>query len=178
MAIKTRRIVTGHDKDGKSVVLKDGDAEGVWFLETAGFTVTALWMTEDTPADISGTEDAAEKEVAVGPPENGSIFRTVEFPPVVDGGKSIDAAKLAEDMGIPRDTANMRHPFMHRTQSIDYALCLRGSITMLLDDTDVEISAGDVVVQRGTDHAWVNNGTESCLMAFVLIGANKPTELG
>ncbi len=66
---------------------------------------------------------------------------------------------------------------MHRTQSIDYAICLAGSIAMLLDEEDVEVKAGDAVAQRGIDHAWVNNGTEPCLMAFVLIGAKKPPEL-
>lgn len=66
---------------------------------------------------------------------------------------------------------------MHCTQRIDYAICLAGSITMLLDEEDVGVKAGDVVVQRGTDHAWVNNGTEPYLMAFVLIGAKKPLEL-
>lgn len=177
VAKKIRRIVTGHDKDGKAVVLKDGHAENVWVLPSAGFTATALWVTEGTPADLSGNADGADIETAVGPPESGSIFRTVEFPPTSDGGASVDAAQLAEDMGIPRDVAGLRHPFMHRTQSIDYAICLSGKITMLLDEEDVEIEAGDVVVQRGTDHAWVNTGTEPCLMVFVLIGAKTPPEI-
>lgn len=177
MARKIRRIVTGHDKDGKAVVLKDGHAENIYVLPTAGFTSTLLWVTDETPADLSGNSDQGDRDVAVGPPERGSIFRTVEFPPVGDGGASIDAAALAEDMGIPRDVSKLRHPFMHRTQSIDYAICLSGKITMMLDEEDVEVNAGDVIVQRGTDHAWVNNGTEPCVMVFVLIGANKPPEI-
>ncbi len=174
MGRKIRRVVTGHDKDGKAIVLKDGHAENVFVLESAGFTATLLWIADETPADLSGNADAAERETGVAPPPSGSIFRTVEFPPV---SGPIDAAKLAEEMGIPRDTSNLRHPFMHRTQSIDYATILSGTITMMLDEEDVELQAGDVVVQRGTDHAWVNNGTEPCIIAFVLIGAKKPPEL-
>ena len=93
----------------------------------------------------------------------------------------MDNAAFTAEMGI--DAQNRRkgkytdHPFMHRTKSIDYAIVLAGEIDMLLDDSKVHLKAGDIMVQQGTNHAWVNTGKETCRIAFVLIGAHEPDVL-
>ena len=107
------------------------------------------------------------------PPEKGSTFRVVEFEPEdPEVMKTLDGKTAFADMGAAAAIVeDARHPFMHRTNSVDYAVILSGEITMLLDDDDVHLQAGDVVVQRGTNHAWANRGTEPCRIAFILVDA-------
>jgi mannose-6-phosphate isomerase-like protein (cupin superfamily) len=124
-------------------------------------------VTDETPADISGTVDRAQREIGVPPPPRGTIFRVVDFPP--EGGARSREAVLKE-MGVA-DHGGARHPGMHRTKSVDYAVVLEGEIDMLLDDSEVHLEAGDVLVQQGTNHAWVNRGSAPCRIAFVLIDA-------
>ena len=176
MTKTVRRVVTGHDDDGKAIVLMDGVAENVKIRSGTGIGSTLLWMTDETPSDMTGNADAAERETAVPPPINGSIFRTVEFPPEknAEGGLSNDEVRA--QMGVERGGSEKpaRHPGMHRTASIDYAVIMAGEIDMLMDDSEVHLVAGDVVVQMGTNHAWANRGDEPCQIAFILIGANPP----
>src|SRR5581483_4945464 len=135
--------------------------------QASGVVSTLVWVTDETPADISGSADRAAREIGVPPPPNGSILRVVDFPP--ESGARSREAILAE-MGVS-DHGAARHPGMHRTRSVDYAVVLEGEIDMLLDDTEVHLEAGDVLVQQGTRHAWVNRGTIACRIAFVLIDA-------
>jgi mannose-6-phosphate isomerase-like protein (cupin superfamily) len=167
-----RRVVTGHDAAGRSVVLSDGPARNVRLRKATGLTSTLLWVTDESPADNSGSRDGADREIGVAPPERGSIFRVVDFPPAVDAG-AVDNAAMLREMGIEAGQGEVRHATMHRTRSVDYAVVISGGIDMLLDDSEVHLRAGDVVVQRGTSHAWVNRGKESCRIAFVLIDANE-----
>jgi mannose-6-phosphate isomerase-like protein (cupin superfamily) len=162
----TRRVVTGH-AGGQSVVLYDGPAPNRKVRQATGLASTLLWVTDETPADISGSTDRAAREVGVPPPPNGSIFRLVEFPP---GRKEMSRDAVLEEMGIGAQ-GEAKHPGMHRTRSIDYAVVLEGEIDMLLDDSEVHLAAGDVLVQQGTNHAWVNRGSRPCRMVFVLIDA-------
>jgi quercetin dioxygenase-like cupin family protein len=178
MAGKIRRIVTGHDKEGMAVAVLDGPlqlqkrAEGV---ETA-----LLWVTDETPADMSGHKDTAERAIGVPPPPNGSILRVVDFLPVTGEVKG-DNAAMAKEMGIDVKVTgkgkHINHPFMHRTKSIDYAIVLEGEIDMLLDDTEVHLKAGDILVQQGTNHAWVNKSGKVCRICFVLIDGVEPPVL-
>lgn len=174
---QTRRVVTGHDADGKAVVLMDGAAPNVR-RRKAGTVSTVLWVTRESPADMSGSADRGEIQ-GVPPPPNGSVLRIVDFPPVstVDFG-AIDHHAQVKEMGIAdiQSPGEARHPFTHRTCSIDYALVLEGEIDMLLDDSEVHLKAGDVVVQQGTNHAWVNNSDKNCRIAFVLIDAARPKQ--
>lgn len=166
----TRRVVTGHDASGKTVVLIDGAAPNAKLRRATGLTSTLLWVTDGAPADNSGTTDAADREIGVAPPERGSIFRVVDFPPQSEVG-AVDNAAMLKEMGLAGGHSNPSHATMHRTRSIDYAIVISGEIDMLLDDSEVHLGPGDVLVQRGTNHAWVNRGKESCRIAFVLIDA-------
>jgi hypothetical protein len=174
MARTIRRVVTGHDRDGKAIVLADGAAPNVR-LRSSGIVSTLAWVTDETPADIAGVADRADRDSGVAPPPMGSILRIVDFPPVADG-PAIDHASVTREMGLESrsDGAPPRHAFTHRTRSIDYAIVLEGEIDMLLDDTEVHLVAGDILIQQGTNHAWVNNGTTTCRIAFVLIDAKAP----
>ena len=144
----TRRVVTGHEPAGKAIVLFDGPAPNAKLRKASGVVSTLLWVTDESPADLSGADDRAEREIGVAPPAEGTIFRIVDFPPTGAG-------------------------LMHRTRSIDYAVVLEGEIDMLLDDSEVHLRAGDVLVQKGTNHAWVNRGAAPCRIAFVLVDACK-----
>ncbi len=179
MVRPTRRVVTGHDASGKAVVVIDGAAPNVKLRKASGATSTLLWVTDESPADISGGADRADRDLGVAPPPVGSIFRIVDFPPSAEF-EPVDNEALIREMGIEQGASRAgpaRHAAMHRTQSIDYAVVMSGEIDMLLDDSEVHLKAGDVLVQRGTNHAWVNRGKESCRVAFVLIDANEPDEI-
>ena len=166
MSRMTRRVVTGH-RNGKGVVLYDGPAPNRKLRQASGLVSTLLWVTDESPADISGSADRAEREIGVPPPPRGSIFRVVEFPPARQG---VSREAVLEEMGLPHQSHSI-HPGMHKTRSIDYAVVMEGEIDMLLDDGEVHLAAGDVLVQQGTNHAWVNRGTRPCRIAFVLIDA-------
>lgn len=174
MAASFRRVVTGHDEDGRAVCISDATATNILQRPSRpGVTLTNFWKIDTTPAEYDGAEETLDGPLVLQPPEGGSVFRVVEFEPedpevmkTVDG-KTAFAEMAASDVIVE----DARHPFMHRTDSVDYAVVLKGSITMMLDDSDVELNAGDVVVQRGTNHAWANRGKESCLIAFVLVDA-------
>lgn len=176
MAQPTRRVVTGHDVNGRAVVLIDGAAPNAKLRKATGLTSTLLWMTEESPADVSGNADRAAREIGVAPPPRGSVFRVVDFPPAADFG-AVDNAAMLREMGIEAGQSDVRHAAMHRTKSIDYAVVISGEIDMLLDDSEVHLRTGDVLVQQGTNHAWANRGKENCRIAFVLMDAEEPAEL-
>ena len=175
MAKAVRRLVTGHRADGQSTVLLDGAAPNVKQRQ-AGNASTLLWVTDETPARVSGGEDRAAREIGVPPPRRGTIFRLAEFPPGV-GGEVRDNETVLRDFGIGPDVKRghpPRHPAIHRTRSLDYVVVLEGEIDLLLDDRDVRLTAGDVIVQQATNHARINRGTVTCRLAMVFIDAQEP----
>jgi mannose-6-phosphate isomerase-like protein (cupin superfamily) len=174
MPRSVRRVVTGHDAAGKAVVLADGDAPNAKLRRATGLTSILVWVTDECPADVSGSGDRADREIGVAPPPRGSIFRVVDFPPA---SEAVDNAAMLREMGLSGAQGGRRHGLMHRTKSIDYAIVVSGEIDMLLDDSEVHLRAGDVLVQQGTIHAWVNRGSETCRVAFVLIDAEAPPQL-
>jgi mannose-6-phosphate isomerase-like protein (cupin superfamily) len=148
-----RRIVTGHDGDGVSVVLSDGPVPVTRELPDDGVAFHEVWATSSAPAVIgAGAEDPTSGAITVPPPPRGTRIRINEFLPY-----SLD------DHGLQSP--------MHRTQSIDYGIVLEGEITLVLDDSEVTARAGDIVIQRGTDHAWANRGDTMARVAFVLVDA-------
>jgi mannose-6-phosphate isomerase-like protein (cupin superfamily) len=156
-------------------VLIDGTAPNVKQRQ-AGNASTLLWVTEESPADVSGAIDRAAREIGVPPPRRGSIFRLAEFPPGI-GGDVRDNEAVLRDFGIGPDVARgqpPRHPAIHRTRSIDYVVVLEGEIHLLLDEGEVRLQAGDVVVQQATNHAWINKGRATCRLAMVFIDADEP----
>jgi hypothetical protein len=171
-----RRIVTGHDAKGRSTILMDeASPHAVTLPGVDNFGCTDLWKTYATPADNAGTADACHGPLALAPPQRGSVFRVVEFPPdkeYIGKWKREDAFAAMGESGAAAVTASAeRHEGMHRTHSIDYAIVLSGEIWAVLDTAETLMRAGDVLVQRGTNHAWSNRSEKPCLVAFVLIDA-------
>lgn len=140
-----RRVVTGHDATGKAVVLTDGTASNTR-LPDSHTKSTVLWVTETSPTVFTGDEDGANVRSGFAPPPQGSRFGILDIAP-----------------------GNQR--FMHRTDTVDYVICLKGSVQLLLDDSEVTLHAGDIVIQRGTNHAWINRGDKGARIAFVLLDA-------
>ncbi|HEV8110522.1 MAG TPA: cupin domain-containing protein [Burkholderiales bacterium] len=164
----TRRVVTGH-RNGKGTVLYDGPAPNRKLRQASGLVSTLLWVTDESPAQISGVSDRAEREIGVAPPPLGSVFRVVEFPP---HRKELSRDAVLREMGLSA-RGESKHAGMHKTRSVDYAVVMEGEIDMILDDGEVHLASGDVLVQQGTDHAWVNRGERPCRIAFVLIDAKE-----
>jgi quercetin dioxygenase-like cupin family protein len=144
MSLTSRRVVTGHDDQGRAKVLIDEQVNNV-FSHRQNAEYSVIWSTDSLPAINDGSEDPSNKKIGT-TIENGSVFRIVSFGPGV----------------APRN---------HRTDSIDYAVVMSGEIDMTLDGEAVHLKAGDVLVQRGTVHNWINNGKEPCIIAFALISA-------
>ena len=151
MPIKLRRVVTGHDATGRAVVTIDEIAKNQ-VSARPGATACVVWTTEGFPVDNDGSADEGRRQTGT-TLANGTVFRLLELAPG----------------SAPRN---------HRTDSIDYAVVMSGEIDMELDGSSVHLEAGDVLVQRGTIHNWVNRGTEPCVIAFVLIAANPVTAGG
>jgi hypothetical protein len=172
-----RRLVTGHNVQGKSIFLMDGPAPVVHSRGTGATTSTEFWVTNGSPADNFGSDDPTVSQPRrLPPPNNGTVFRVVEYPPDsqrVAALRAPDSTHDARSEGYVRDLANARHPGFHKTDSIDYAIVLSGEIYALMDEGEVLLKAGDVLIQRGTSHAWSNRTDEPCCIAFVLIDA-KP----
>ncbi len=172
---EVRRVVTGLDSNGKAVAIFDAPVP----LATLRSPNPAgdMWITSKSPTDYSAKEDWAKiNSVGVSPPHGGTIFRIVEFPPTTERVSSMDVNTMMKVIGdhAPKRGLPPRHSMMHRTRSLDYALILSGEIDMLLDDTEVHLKAGDVLVQQATNHAWVNRGKENCRIAFILMDAQEP----
>jgi hypothetical protein len=170
-----RRVVTGHDASGRAVVLFDGESPHRFVLEKAGgLKLTEIWETRGSPADNSGSGDAGDHQRRIEPVGAGSVFRVIEYPPDRERLKTLDPDRFFHAMGAKAaDAATRRHPGMHRTNTIDYCVILSGEIWAVLDDSEVLLRAGDVLVQRGTNHAWSNRTDQPCVIAFVLVAA-KP----
>ena len=151
MTLKVRRVATGHDANGQSTVNID-ESTGNVTSGRKGQAATVVWTTESFPVDNNGQKDGSHRQTGT-TLANGTVFRVVEFSPGV----------------VSRN---------HRTDSIDFGVVMSGEIDMHLEAEVVHLSAGDVLVQRGTIHDWVNNGTEPCVIAFVLIYAEPVTSGG
>jgi mannose-6-phosphate isomerase-like protein (cupin superfamily) len=175
VASPIRRVVTGKDATGKAIAIFDGPATSVHRRAELGITNTLLWTTDSTPANPSNEEDAATREVGIAPPPGGTIFRVVEFAPHKEVTADYETRlQIIRGLGLAPEGPSRERPRdsgMHRTRTIDYAVVLSGEIDMLLDDSEIHLKAGDVLVQRGTNHAWVNRGDKSCQVAFILVDA-------
>ena len=169
-----RRIVTGHDAQGRSNILFEGDAPNIMEMPAwPGARVTELWVTEEAPVDNDGLEDRGARPIRHDPTPRGTIFRVVEVPPEVEGGVQDTAAVFAQlgSTHVPDAEDRARHASMHVTDSIDYLVVISGEMHMLMEDGETLLRAGDCIVQRGTKHAWVNRSGKPCVLAAVLVDA-------
>jgi len=173
--VPIRRVVTGKDAAGKAVVLMDNAAPNVRERKDAGVAATFLWLTESTPANISQLHGPDAFPSGITPPSNGTIFRVVEFAPEKHITANYETRlRHTQQLGLAPEGPSRdrpRDPGMHRTRTLDYAIVLTGEIDMLLDDSEVHLKAGDVLIQQATNHAWVNRGERPCQVAFILIDA-------
>lgn len=149
-----RRIVTGHDVNGKAIIVSDGPPTQTKLVGgPGGPTFFEVWHTLETPALIHAQPDEpAENGLVLPPPKRGTRIRVIEFPPAP-------------------------HPLMHRTRTVDYGIVLEGEITLVLDDIETTIHSGDIVIQNGTNHAWANRSGKVCRMAFMLIDGEFTNEI-
>ena len=176
MSQKFRRVVTGHDENGVATVISDEEASCILSRPNRpGVTLTNLWMNDKTPAAMELHDDPVTGPLILHPPQNGSVFRIVQFDPEdPEVLAKLDGKSAFAEMGAGANIVeNARHPFMHRTDSLDYTVVLSGEIYMMMDEDEYLLKAGDTVVQQGTNHAWSNRGTEPCLIAFILVDAVK-----
>jgi hypothetical protein len=176
MALSSRRVVTGHDRNGKAVILSD-TTPAVTVRPGTGTRSQQMWITDQTPAEEVTAADPTGKIKGTNPPMTGSIFRILEIPPESSYPKRTEADADAHRKSTGVEVGPLgkgKHPGMHRTRSIDYALILKGEIDILLDDSEVHCREGDVLIQQGTNHAWANRSNAPCTIAFILIGAEVP----
>lgn len=171
-----QRIVTGHDADGRAVIVSQGPLPTV--VEIAAIPGTVfheVWSTSGNPVPIDNGADPTVGALMLPPPKQGTRFRFVDIPPDTSEFLARGATRMHEaftqvgDAHASTVRADSPHPLMHRTESIDYGVVIDGEMTLVLDDSEVALAPGSVVIQRGTNHAWANRSNRSCRMLFVLI---------
>jgi hypothetical protein len=175
-----RRIITGHNDRGKSTVWYDGPP--VEYGDNDDF-MYEMWVTDQTPADNAQESDTARRKTRLEPPPNGSILRFFEVLPEDSSlsGDELERLVAAEMVKLDAEHCRpdtSRDPWMHQTKTLDYIILLRGEVTLLLDEGKVHLKPFDVVVQRGTNHAWINHGSQKALLAAILIDAEPTDQLG
>jgi quercetin dioxygenase-like cupin family protein len=185
MTKPVRRVVTGHDAQGRSIVVSDGPAPFVHVNpKHPDWYSTDVFRTDTTPAAIAArpgeTTEGPRRQLPV---RRGTVIRVNHFPPEPEAVRQMtpeDAQRAFAALGNPKAATfgkGGRHPLMHRTETIDYAIVLSGEITMLLDEGEVVLKAGDILVQCGTNHAWVNRSDSPAVVIFVLIDGEFDQEL-
>jgi hypothetical protein len=173
MVWRVRRVVTTHDAEGRSTFLMDGLAPNVKEMASMpGLALTDLWETKGAPADNAGAADNADRPVRLEPPRNGTILRIVEFPPDSQWRRGADPREAFDSIGAGH-AADRRSsdPMMHKTATVDYIIVLKGEIYAIMENGETLLRAGDILVQRGTNHSWSVRGTEPCIVAAVLVSA-------
>ena len=167
--MRTRRIVTGIDSEGRSFFQEDGETPG--YLDLGAFIDEEIWIDDPIAAETEYVDPASAEKFDLVPPQGGSRARIFTFMP--DKGQSYDSEVISKaaqrfNTGEAMDPEN---PGMHTTATIDYGIVLSGNITLELDEGSRKLGPGDIVVQRATAHAWRNYSDQPCTMLFVLIGS-------
>ncbi|MFW9854762.1 MAG: cupin domain-containing protein [Candidatus Thorarchaeota archaeon] len=174
MIKEIRRIVTGNNEEKKSTIIIDDSPFQYG-------TIHQFWVTRETPVDNSKAIDLAGIELLpLEPPPSGTIFRFFEIPPLdpkLTKSKlenlAVQGLSTLKALHCRKDTS--KHPYMHKTETVDYIIVLEGEITLLLEETEVELKPFNVVIQQGTNHAWINKSSNRALLAGILIDA-KPDD--
>ena len=167
-----RRIITGHNENGKSVISIDGPPARSIGEEAGG--LYEIWNTEGSGLDSSSLKDRADIDILLSPEKGGTKFRYFQINPIPEGipDEAIEAAtaEAFEKIGASHHRVDTsKNAAMHETDTIDYIILLKGDVTLILDEEEVRLKPHDVVVQRATNHAWVNNGSEPALLIADLI---------
>ena len=170
-----RRVITGHNEKGRSIVTLDGPPARSIGEDVGG--LFELWNTDGGDVISTDVNDRADQNIILSPSGGGTKFRYFQINPLPEGVPEDMLQEIAADAFEKVGAAHHRvdtskHPAMHKTDTIDYIILLKGDVTLILDDEEVDLKPFDVVVQRGTNHAWVNNGTEPALLIAVLIDSN------
>ena len=170
MSRQFRRVVTGHNSDGRPIIWKDGPSPKT-IKPLPEFVLHEMWETQ-SPASNSGDQDTAIRENRIEPHHPaGTMFRIVEFPPD-NVWMGSDVSQSFKDMGSgDAHDGGSDNPMMHETQTTDYAIVIEGEIWAVMEDGETMLNSGNVLVQRGTNHAWSNRSDKLAVVAFVLIGA-------
>jgi hypothetical protein len=168
-----RRIVTGNDAQGRSRIVEDAAATSIRTVaERPGYRAVNVWRTTEMPIRISA-EDSTPEHKGILPPKNGTILRIIDFPPEpkdpAERQRRIAATFGTIFTDAAHDKREGKHPGMHTTRTVDYAIILEGEIWAVMDQDETLMKAGDVLIQRGTNHAWANRSDKTCRIAFVLM---------
>lgn len=168
-----RRLVCLDDEQGRSFTVADAPSPDVRTDPARpGYAATRIWVTDRTPARIKGVSETLHLPHTLEPPPGGSVCRVVDFPPDASFLGRVGAREVAAffaAMGSPGASTyapDAPHPYMQKTRTLDFCLVLEGEITLVLDTQEVHLTAGDTVVQRGTNHAWSNRSGKNCRIAF------------
>lgn len=168
-----RRIVTVDGEDGRSKAIADGPSPDVQTDPARpGYAATRIWVTDRTPARINGESETLHLPHTIEPPRGGSVCRIFTIPPDASwqgraGTKEVRTYfEAAGSPGASTASPKAPHPYMQKTQTLDFCLVLEGEITLVLDQQEVQLAAGDTVVQRGTNHAWSNRSGRPCRIAI------------
>lgn len=180
MSIPMRRIVTGHDANGRSIVISDGPTPNLYGSPEDPVLIN-FWATEGSPANYDDPVDpAAAGPIALGPRPGGATFRYFRIPPESRSAHLSHEEKEARIAAYYKQVGDGnahvpggRHAGFHRTKSVDYIILLEGEVTLMLDEVDVPMKQYDVVIQRGTNHSWVNYGETPALMMAVLVDGDR-----
>ena len=172
-----RRVLTGDDAHGRSSIVEDGPSPAVRMVpERPGYRVTNLWCTAAAPAPV-GAPDRIAQHQGVSPPPGGTVLRIIDFPPEPTDPKALQHMLEATFGSMYRDAQHAprpgEHPGMHCTDTVDYALMLEGEMIAIMDEGETVLRKGDVLIQRGTNHAWSNRSGQPARMAFVLIHGSR-----
>lgn len=175
-----RRVLTGDDVNGRSRIVEDGASPAVRTVAgRPGYRVSNIWRTGAAPAPV-GAPDSISVHQGVSPPERGTVLRIIDFPPEPADPEELQRMLAATFDSMYRDAQHApragQHPGMHRTRTVDYALMLEGEMVAIMDEDETVLRAGDVLIQRGTNHAWANRSGKPSRIAFVLIDASAETE--
>jgi mannose-6-phosphate isomerase-like protein (cupin superfamily) len=186
MTAPFRRIVTGHDAAGRAIILEDSPPPRVQRIGgDTGPMFYEVWNTRETPAPIdraSGEPD--EDRIMLAPPKGGTRIRVLDIPPDDDSLKNVTPeearahfAEVGAADAASHTGAGSRHAHMHRTETIDYGIVLEGEIVLIMDEGETTVRAGDIVIQRGTNHGWANRSGKTCRIAFILIDGRFAPDL-
>jgi hypothetical protein len=167
-----RRIITGHNKFGKSIITIDGPPACSIGEDVGG--LFEVWNTDGKSIDTTDEIDRADSEILLSPPDDGTKFRYFQINPTpagipIEALQDLAAQAFASIGAAHHRVDTSKHPAMHKTNTIDYIILLKGDVTLLLDEAEVRLKPHDVVVNRGTNHAWVYNGEDPAWLIAVLI---------